>query len=75
MVASRGMDVAILDDPAVRQMVTARIIVGDADGVVEQLRAAASHGLDGIIVNLPADGGDPGAVARAAEVVTAAVTA
>jgi F420-dependent oxidoreductase-like protein len=73
MVASRGMDVAILDDPAVRQMVTARIMVGDADGVVEQLRAAASNGLDGIIVNLPADGGDPAAVARAAEVVTAAV--
>lgn len=49
-----------------------RIIVGDADAAVRQLRDSASHGLDGIIVNLPADGGSPGAVARAAEVVTAA---
>jgi len=75
MVASRGMDVAVLDDPAFRAMVTARIMVGDADGVADQLRTAAANGLDGIIVNLPADGGDPGAVARAAEVVRAAIGA
>lgn len=74
MVASRGMDVAMLDDPAVRPMLTSRIMVGDADGVVSQLRSAAANGLDGIIVNLPADGGDPAAVAAAAEVVRAAVT-
>ena len=35
---------------------------------------AAAHGLDGIIVNLPAEGGSPAAVRAAAEVVTAAST-
>jgi len=73
MLATRGMDPAMLDDPAVRAMLTARIIVGDADGVADQLRAATAHGLDGIIVNLPADGGDPTAVTAAAAVVRAAV--
>jgi F420-dependent oxidoreductase-like protein len=73
MLSSRGMDPAMLDDDGLRAMLTARIIVGDADGVVDQLRGAAAHGLDGIIVNLPADDGDPAAVAAAAEVVRAAV--
>ena len=73
MVAARGMDPAMLDDPGTRAMLGARIMVGDADSVAEQLRGHAANGLDGIIVNLPADGGDPGAVARAAEVVRAAV--
>ncbi len=75
MLAERGMDPAVLDDPGVRAMVTARILVGDADGVVSQLRSALGAGLDGIIVNLPADGGDPAAVGRAAEVVRSAVGA
>lgn len=73
MLATRGMDPAMLDDPASRTMLTSRIMVGDADGVVDQLRSHVANGLDGIIVNLPADAGDPGAVARAAEVVRAAV--
>jgi F420-dependent oxidoreductase-like protein len=75
MLATRGMDPAMLDDPAVRAMLTARIIVGDADGVADQLRSAAANGLDGIIVNLPADGGDPASVTASAEVVRAAVGA
>ncbi|MFZ4519533.1 MAG: LLM class F420-dependent oxidoreductase [Microthrixaceae bacterium] len=73
MLAERGMDPSMLDDPGVRAMITARIVVGDADGAVAQLRGALDQGLDGIIVNLPADGGDPAAVGRAAEVVRGAV--
>ncbi|MCB0952002.1 MAG: LLM class F420-dependent oxidoreductase [Microthrixaceae bacterium] len=73
MVSSRGMDPSMLDDESVRPMVLDRIIVGDADSAVTQLRDAASAGLDGIIVNLPADGGSTDAVRSAAEVVLAAV--
>ena len=72
LVASRGVDPAVLDDDATRAMLTSRIIVGDADAAVARLRGHVSDGLDGIIVNLPADGGDAAAVARAAEVVRAA---
>lgn len=72
MVASRGMDPAMLDDENVRPMVLDRMIVGDADSAVSQLRDATASGLDGVIVNLPADGGSPDAVGPAAEVVLAA---
>lgn len=73
MLTARGMDPAMLDDDSIRPMVVDRIIVGDADSAVRQLRDAASHGLDGIIVNLPAAGGSREAVGAAAEVVTAAL--
>jgi F420-dependent oxidoreductase-like protein len=71
MVGSRGIDATVLDDAATREMLTSRIIVGDADAAVARLRGHVADGLDGVIVNLPADGGDPAAVARAAEVVLA----
>jgi len=72
MVASRGMDPAMLDDENVRPMLLDRMVVGDADATVSRLRDAVSSGLDGIIVNLPADGGSDAAVRDAAEVVKAA---
>ena len=75
MVASRGMDPAMLDDPAVREMLLGRIVVGDAEVAAARLRDAVGAGLDGIIVNLPAEGGDAGAVRDAAAVVRAAVGA
>lgn len=72
MVAERGMDPAMLDDDSVRPMLLDRIIVGDAESAGARLAEARATGLDGIIVNLPAEGGDPAAVKAAAEVVTAA---
>jgi len=73
MVASRGMDPAMLDDPAVRGMLMGRIVVGDAEAATARLRDAVGCGLDGIIVNLPAEGGDAAAVRDAAAVVRATV--
>jgi alkanesulfonate monooxygenase SsuD/methylene tetrahydromethanopterin reductase-like flavin-dependent oxidoreductase (luciferase family) len=72
MMADRGMDPTMLDDPEVRAMITGRMTVGDADACVSQFRADVANGLDGIIVNLPGDDGDPAAVHRAAEVLLAA---
>ncbi|MFI5044482.1 MAG: LLM class F420-dependent oxidoreductase [Acidimicrobiales bacterium] len=72
MLAARGMDPSVLDDPEIRAMVTGRMTVGDADACVAQLRGDLATGLDGIIVNLPGDDGDPGAVRRAGEVLLAA---
>jgi alkanesulfonate monooxygenase SsuD/methylene tetrahydromethanopterin reductase-like flavin-dependent oxidoreductase (luciferase family) len=72
MVAGRGMDPSLLDDETVRPMLLDRMVVGDADAATERLRGAVAHGLDGLIVNLPADGGSPQAVRAAAEVVLAA---
>ena len=59
----------MLDDDSVRPMLLDRIIVGDADSATERLRGAVANGLDGIIVNLPADGGSTDAVRDAAAVV------
>ena len=72
MVAERGMDPAMLDDESVRPMLLDRIIVGDAESVGARLGEARANGLDGIIVNLPAEGGSPDAVRAAAEVVVTA---
>jgi F420-dependent oxidoreductase-like protein len=75
MLASRGMDPTMLDDPGTRDMVLSRIVVGDADSATARLADAVAAGLDGIIVNLPADAGSPSAVAAAAKVVREAVGA
>ncbi len=70
MVASRGMDPAMLDDESVRPMILDRIIVGGVDSATDRLRGAVANGLDGIIVNLPADDGSTDAVRDAAALVT-----
>lgn len=72
MVASRGMDPSMLDDESVRPMLLDRMVVGDTDAAVERLRGAVAKGLDGLTINLPADGGSTDAVRGAAEVVLAA---
>jgi F420-dependent oxidoreductase-like protein len=69
---ARGLDWDQLDD-ATRAMLGARLIVGDADAVGEQVQRLMALGLDGITANLPANGHDPEAVAATVEVLVAAV--
>ena len=45
-------------------MVSARIVMGDADAVGEQVQQLMAMGLDGITANMPANGHDPEAVAE-----------
>jgi F420-dependent oxidoreductase-like protein len=68
----RGLDWDALDD-ATREMLSARIIVGDADAVGERIRDLIDLGLDGVTFNLPAGGHDVDNVAFAGEVVTKAL--
>ena len=70
--AARGLDWSALDE-GTRAMVGARLVVGDADAVGEQIQRVLGLGLDGVVFNMPADGHQPEAVARADEVVTKAV--
>jgi alkanesulfonate monooxygenase SsuD/methylene tetrahydromethanopterin reductase-like flavin-dependent oxidoreductase (luciferase family) len=69
---ARGLDFDVLDE-ATRAAVAARLIVGDADSVGEQVQALMALGLDGITVNLPANGHDPEAVDRTVRTLVAAV--
>lgn len=57
----RGIDLDTADD-ATRQMIEARITVGDPDEVGEKLAAVLDLGVDGLTCNLPANGHDPGNV-------------
>jgi alkanesulfonate monooxygenase SsuD/methylene tetrahydromethanopterin reductase-like flavin-dependent oxidoreductase (luciferase family) len=66
--AARGIDWDQLPDD-VRAMVSARLVVGDADAVGEQVRDLLALGLDGVVFNMPADGWDVEAVSRAGEVL------
>ena len=56
--AARGLDFEALDE-ATQRAVAARLVVGDADAVGEQVEALMALGLDGITCNLPANGHDP----------------
>jgi F420-dependent oxidoreductase-like protein len=69
---ARGLDFETLDD-ATRALLSARIIVGDADAAGEQVQRLTALGLDGITANLPANGHDPASVARTVQVLRAAV--
>jgi len=69
---ARGLDFDALDE-ATQAMVSARIVMGDADAVGEQVQKLMALGLDGITANLPANGHDPDAVTRTVEVLRAAV--
>ncbi len=63
----RGLDWEKLEPP-IREMIGNRLLVGDPDGVAAQVREQLlGRGLDGIVVNLPADGHRPEAVAAAGE--------
>ena len=59
---ARGMDLAALD-PATRTQLTARHFVGSPDEVAEQVqRRVLDPGVDGIIINMVANGHVPGMV-------------
>jgi alkanesulfonate monooxygenase SsuD/methylene tetrahydromethanopterin reductase-like flavin-dependent oxidoreductase (luciferase family) len=69
---ARGLDFDALDD-ATKAMVAARLIVGDADSVGEQVQRLIGLGLDGITFNMPANAHELDAVAHTVGVVKAAV--
>jgi F420-dependent oxidoreductase-like protein len=70
--ARRGLQWDRLPEP-VRANVEGALTLGDPDSVAEELGAAVAHGLDGLIVNLPANAHVPGAVRTAAETLRRAL--
>jgi F420-dependent oxidoreductase-like protein len=70
--AARGMDWSALDE-GTRTALMARMVIGDPDSVAEQVRSLIDLGLDGICMNLPANGHDPEAVAATVANVVKAV--
>jgi F420-dependent oxidoreductase-like protein len=60
-------------DNGIKSMLEARFIVGDADTAGERLQSLLALGLDGLTLNMPADGWDLDAVAFAGEVVNKAL--
>ena len=70
--AGMGMTWATLDDTMKHQL-GARFLLGDADEIGEQVTKVREIGLDGVCINLPADGADTDAVAFAGEVLTKAL--
>jgi F420-dependent oxidoreductase-like protein len=69
---ARGLDWDTLDD-ATRELVGARLVVGDADVAGERIQQLLGTGLDGLTFNMPANGHNPEAVAHTVGVVKAAV--
>ena len=70
---ARGMDWSTLP-PAIRERLSSVIVLGDPDTVGEFVqRRIVGQGLDGIIVNLPANGHEPEAVRLAARTLKAAL--
>ena len=68
---ARGMDWGALP-PAVRERIAAVMVLGDPDTVGEFVqKRIVGQGLDGIIVNLPANGHEPEAVRLAARTLKA----
>lgn len=56
------------------EMVKGILIYGDPDTVGEQIKAAMDYGLDGITINLPANGHNPDRVSLLGEVALAAMS-
>jgi hypothetical protein len=70
---ARGMDWATLP-PEMRDRLAAVLVIGDPDTVGEFVaRRVIGQGLDGIVVNLPANGHDTEAVQLAARTLKAAL--
>jgi len=65
----RGMSWDALDD-ATKASMEPRMVTGDPDTVGEWLGELLDLGLDGIVVNLPANGHDPEIVALAGQVIS-----
>jgi len=74
LLTDRGMPPWAQLDDGMRAMLGARVITGDPDSVGEQLQNLMALGLDGICVNMPADGWELDAVARAGEVIGKALS-
>ncbi|MFI0367832.1 LLM class F420-dependent oxidoreductase [Actinomadura sp. 1N219] len=72
VLASRGLSWEDLDR-VMRNVVSDRMIVGDADEVGERIRHLFDLGMDGVIVNLPAHAQIPDDLAFAGEVLTSAL--
>ena len=75
MLRSRGIDdpAPIVDDADTRTKVLPRLFFGDPDEVVEQVHTLMAVGLDGLVVNMPADAHDPAAVALAGQTLAKAL--
>ena len=71
--AARGIDWATADE-ATRALVGARIIMGDEAAVVERIGELRAMGIDGLAVNMPADGWDLDAVRYAGKVLRSAMS-
>ena len=63
----------MLGDEAVSRQLLGRFIWGDPDEVVARVQELMQLGLDGIVVNLPADADDTEAVALTGETLTKAL--
>jgi F420-dependent oxidoreductase-like protein len=74
LLRARGMPPWDQLDDGVKAMIGARFVVGDPDTAGEQLQGLLALGVDGFTFNMPADGWEVDAVARAGEVVRRAVS-
>ena len=75
LMRSRGLDdpESVLADADLTATLLPRFLWGDADDVGEQVEKLLAAGLDGVVVNMIADGHDPDAVALAGETLTKAL--
>ena len=75
LLARRGLDWNTLPD-AMKENLSRIVVTGDRDTVGEIVqRKIVGAGLDGLVVNLPANGHEPGAIALAGEVLDKALGA
>ena len=73
LLTTRGMPRWDDLDEGTQQMIGARFLVGGPDEIGEQVQHLLGLGLDGVTVNMPADGHDPEAVAFAGQVLDKAL--
>ena len=67
--SARGLEWDSLDEEF-QKALTARIIMGGPDEVCEQVQSLIDMGLDGLTINMPANGHDPEMVALAGETLS-----
>ncbi|HEY2430709.1 MAG TPA: LLM class F420-dependent oxidoreductase [Acidimicrobiales bacterium] len=70
----RGVEWSSLDE-ATQQQLAARVLVGTPEQLAEAVLEVMGAGLDGVILNFPANGADAAAVAAAGEAIRAALPA
>jgi F420-dependent oxidoreductase-like protein len=71
--AERGINWDDLGED-MQKMVGARMVVGTEQQVIERVGQLRAVGMDGLVVNMPADGWQPDAVRHAASVLTKAMS-